>query len=344
MQAAFDHLINQLRNHPQSDETKNAMHMLNTPNVTDIPTLIDLRMNHKPLFFDSMKPFVDFRSIEIAFAVTVPMLDPDLWVNFVTYLVTQIRGQQLKQLQQQQLQQQQLQQQQLQQQQLQQQQLQQQQLQQQQLQQQQPHQQTLTPEQYASRRFAASPSPDRGRLTPFAVSRRDGSHNLDQIKARLYTVISDETRSEQCIKLIMNVMKRELEPITDAEYVRLFGSADSIEPLVPVVHILFELFKDNGFDQTRFDEAFKYACHAYLHAEHDDRTILSNLKRTEPEPKQLYVIARLMRHFLTVSSVSFDRMEGHHLGGKKSRSKKRGRKSVHRRKKSSHKKRKSKKN
>ena len=314
MQAAFDHLINQLRNHPQSDETKNAMHMLNTPNVTDIPTLIDLRMNHKPLFFDSMKPFVDFRSIEIAFAVTVPMLDPDLWVNFVTYLVTQIRGQQLKQLQQQQLQQQ------------------------------QPHQQTLTPEQYASRRFAASPSPDRGRLTPFAVSRRDGSHNLDQIKARLYTVISDETRSEQCIKLIMNVMKRELEPITDAEYVRLFGSADSIEPLVPVVHILFELFKDNGFDQTRFDEAFKYACHAYLHAEHDDRTILSNLKRTEPEPKQLYVIARLMRHFLTVSSVSFDRMEGHHLGGKKSRSKKRGRKSVHRRKKSSHKKRKSKKN
>ena len=138
-------------------------------------------------------------------------------------------------------------------------------------------------------------------------------------------------------------MGKELEPITYAEYVHLFGGANSIEPLVPAEHILFELFKDNGFDQTRFDEAFKYACHAYLHAEHADPTILSNLKRTEPEPKRLYVIARLMRYYLTFP---FDRMEGHHLGGKKSRlrSKKRGRKSVHRRKKSIHKKRKSKKN
>jgi hypothetical protein len=52
------------------------------------------------------------------------------------------------------------------------------------------------------------------------------------------------------------------------------------------------------------------------------------------------VIARLMRHFITKK---FDRNEGMHLGGKKSRSKKRGlhrRKSIHRRKKSSHKKRK----
>ena len=150
-------------------------------------------------------------------------------------------------------------------------------------------------------------------------------------------------KNEPYIQLIMNVMGRELTPITHEEYEQLFGGAYSPQfKLLPAGHILLESFKRKKYN-TSVDEAFQYACRAHLAA---NPLILSKLERYEPEPKRLYVIARLMRYYLTFP---FDRMEGHHLkgyrlGGKKSRSKKRGRKSVHRRKKSIHKKRKSKKN
>ena len=85
MQQAFDNLITQLQN-PQSAETQNAMRMLNTPNQTDIPALISLRMNYQQPFFNSMGLFANatFQDTERAFAATVLGLNPELWVNFVT--------------------------------------------------------------------------------------------------------------------------------------------------------------------------------------------------------------------------------------------------------------------
>jgi hypothetical protein len=193
-----------------------------------------------------------------------------------------------------------------------------------------------------SRMLEPSPAPRMGRPTPFTVVGKrvqdiDGSHNLDQIKAHLDVVIDDETMLQEYIQLISNVMERELKPIAPEEYEQLFGGAYSPK-LLPVVNILFESFQ-HRFSKEDVDTAFEYACRAYLAADPD---ILSELERYEDkEPNRLYVIARLMRHFLTFP---FDRTHDMHLGGKKSRSKKRGRKSVHRRKKSIHKKRKSKKN
>ena len=100
MQQAFANLIAQLQN-PQSAETQNAMRMLNTPNPNDIVTLINMRMQQQPPFFNSMGLFATatFEANERAFAATVPGLNPDLWVNFVT----QIRAfvQQPQQIQQQ---------------------------------------------------------------------------------------------------------------------------------------------------------------------------------------------------------------------------------------------------
>jgi hypothetical protein len=198
-----------------------------------------------------------------------------------------------------------------------------------------------------SRMLEPSPDPRMGRPTPLTgVGRRGqdivGSHDLDQIKAYLNKIIDDRVMFREYIELIRNVIGTQLTPITPAEYEQLFGGAYSPQlKLLPVENVLSESFNSKGFDKTLVDTAFQYACRAYLHADRTDHRILSELERNEPEPKRLYVIARLMLHFLTFR---FDRTEGMHLGGKKSRSKKRGRKSVHRRKKSSHKKRKSKKN
>jgi hypothetical protein len=85
MQQAFDNLIAQLRN-PQSAETQNAMQILNTSNQSDIPALINFRMQQQPAFIDSMGLFATatFEATERAFAVTVQGLNPQLWVRFVT--------------------------------------------------------------------------------------------------------------------------------------------------------------------------------------------------------------------------------------------------------------------
>lgn len=81
MQAAFNHYIKQLIN-PASTETKHAMQMLNTTNPSDIPTLISIRMQ-QPAFINSMVNDSQ-DTTERTFAATVPGLDPDLWVRFVT--------------------------------------------------------------------------------------------------------------------------------------------------------------------------------------------------------------------------------------------------------------------
>jgi len=106
MQAAFDNLITQLQN-PQSAETQNAMRMLNTPNQTDIPALIYLRMNYQQPFFNSMGLFAaaTFQDTERAFAATVLGLNPELWVNFVTAVRTFVQQPQQMQPQMQQPQQ-----------------------------------------------------------------------------------------------------------------------------------------------------------------------------------------------------------------------------------------------
>ena len=83
----FNNLITQLRN-PASAETMNAMQMLNTRNPNDISTLIELRMQYQPPFFNSVNQFMfnqaNSERDERAFAATVPGLDQNLWVNFVT--------------------------------------------------------------------------------------------------------------------------------------------------------------------------------------------------------------------------------------------------------------------
>ena len=104
MRQVFDQLIGQLRN-PASAETQNAMRMLNTPNPNDIPSLVNMRMNYQPPFFDSMGLFANFQETERAFAATVPGLDPNLWVNFVTQVRTFVQQpQQPQQMQPQQMQ------------------------------------------------------------------------------------------------------------------------------------------------------------------------------------------------------------------------------------------------
>ena len=138
MQQAFANLIAQFQN-PNSAETQHAMRTLNTPNPNDIVTLINMRMQQQPPFFNSMGLFATatFEATERAFAVTVPGLNPDLWVNFVTQIRAFVQQPQQQQPQPQQPQQQ-----------YQQQQMQQQQMQQQQMQQQQPQQQQQYPQQY----------------------------------------------------------------------------------------------------------------------------------------------------------------------------------------------------
>jgi hypothetical protein len=215
-----------------------------------------------------------------------------------------------------------------------------------------------------SRALELSSEPRTGRPTPVAFFGMRGqdididrSHNFDPAYLRaiineeddIFTEEEDKTtdeyrqkyekymKNQPYVKLILDVMGMQFPPITPNEHEILFGGAYSPK-LIPA-HILLQSFQPR-FRKEDVDTAFEYACRAYLQA---DPRILTELERSEPEPKRLYVIARLMRHFLTFP---FDRNEGMHLGGKKSRlrSKKRGRKSMHRRKKSSHKKRKSKKN
>ena len=102
MESIFNQLIAQLQN-PKSTETKHAMQMLNTRNDSDIPTLINIRMQRQPPFFNSMEFATDtFEAIERAFAATVQWLDPNLWVNFVTQVREFIQNQQhIEQMQQQ---------------------------------------------------------------------------------------------------------------------------------------------------------------------------------------------------------------------------------------------------
>jgi hypothetical protein len=193
-----------------------------------------------------------------------------------------------------------------------------------------------------SRVSEPSTAPHMTRPTPFAIVGRggqdiDGSHNFDQIKAHIHEIISDGTTRIHYKNMISAVLGNQITPITPDEYEKIFGGAYSAN-LIPAYNILLESFQSRFHDPLiNVEEAFQFACRAYLLA--DPRT-LSELERSEPNPKRLYVIARLMRHFITKQ---FDRNKGvedkyfKSVGGKKSRSKKRGlhrRKSIHRRKKS----------
>ena len=100
MEQLFHNLIVQLSN-PGSAETQNAMRILNTGNPNDIPTLITIRMQQQPLFFNSMGLFADYEHIERAFAATVPGLNPELWLAFIRACRTFLQQQQ-PQMQQQQ--------------------------------------------------------------------------------------------------------------------------------------------------------------------------------------------------------------------------------------------------
>ncbi len=100
MEQLFHNLITQLSN-PGSAETQNAMRILNTGNPNDIPTLITIRMQQHPLFFNSMGLFADYEHIERAFAATVPGLNPELWLAFIRACRTFLQQPQQQQPQQQ---------------------------------------------------------------------------------------------------------------------------------------------------------------------------------------------------------------------------------------------------
>jgi hypothetical protein len=305
----FNELIANL-NDPRSSDTGYAMRMLNIHNPNDIPTLIGLRMQyHQYPFFNSVNRFMfnqaESERVESAFAATVPMLDPKLWVAFVT--ATQ-KVLQMDQQRQQQQQQQQI--------------------------------------ENDSRMLEQSPAPPSGRPTPM-MSIGHSDPDLATIEKRIVDIFNtphavfpegeDETTAEYKKKyhyymIMSNLMNTHKKPIiTPEEYARLFGDVFTDELLQPVVILLTRF--NTKFPLLNADESLAFACRAYIDANQDIIDFLISLE--QEHPKTFYVIARLMHSYATND---FDRNFGNHLGGK-SRSKKRGRKSVHRRKKSAHNKR-----
>jgi hypothetical protein len=145
---------------------------------------------------------------------------------------------------------------------------------------------------------------------------------MEEIKRNLNIIFDEKMDPNNAIykQMILRVLGTKPD-VTDEEYERIFGGPYT--RLTPV-HLLLESFRIHFSDP---DEAFEFACRAYLRGTPDEfRSLGSN---------KLYVIACLMRSFATDD---FNRTP---YGGKsRLRSKKRGRKSVHRRKKSMHKKRK----
>ena len=204
-----------------------------------------------------------------------------------------------------------------------------------------------------SRRLESSLAPSSGRPTP--ITRRSypdvipsvPDKKLDTINTRIVAIFNtppavftddeDVDTPEYNIKyqyyiLISNFLNTHKPPIiTSEEHALLFGDVQhtSLRP----AFLLLKLFNER-FPDLNAEESFAFACRAYLDANPNTISFLISLE--ERNPKTLYVIARLMHSFATNV---FNRNFGKNLGGK-SRSKKRGRKSVHRRKKSMHKKRK----
>jgi len=151
--------------------------------------------------------------------------------------------------------------------------------------------------------------------------------NIDEIfskKPDNFTEAEDNTTKEYYQKyykyyLILNVLGKQ-PIITPIEYEQLFGGPYT--PLLPV-HLLLESFRIH-FPKLNETTSLEFACRAYLDA---DPSIIHKLISMEKKPEKLFLIARLMHSFATNF---FDRNPM--LGGKKSRSKKRGRNFIHRHK------------
>ena len=207
--------------------------------------------------------------------------------------------------------------------------------------------------QYESPELEPSPDPRSGRPTPFAGHHVRGvdipeMHNVDQINRELdkifaetndiFTKKEDISTKEYIEKyekyekqqpynqLIFTVLDKPPN-INPVEHERLFGGPYT--PLLMLVHLLESSFS-KYFTHLDAQTAFDFACRAWLDA---DPNYIHKLEMLEPlEPRRLYVIARLMRSF---ANDHFDRTKGMRLGGNsRLRSKKRGRKSIHRRNKS----------
>lgn len=200
-----------------------------------------------------------------------------------------------------------------------------------------------------SRQSESSLAPPSGRPTPM-MSIGHSDPNLATIEKRIVDIFNtpgavfpkdeDETTDEYQKKyhyytIMNNLMNTHKNPIiTPEEYAQLFGDVFTDELLQPVVLLLNRF--NTKFPLLNAAESLAFACRAYIDANQDIIAFLISLE--EEHPKTFYVIARLMHSYATND---FDRNIGKHLGGKsRLRSKKRGRKSVHRRKKSMHKKRK----
>jgi len=218
------------------------------------------------------------------------------------------------------------------------------------------YQQPVVPykRQIESRKLEQSPAPPSGRSIPITRCGRHGKDipsvlkKLYEINAHIVDIFNtppavfpgdeDVTTPEyykkyQYYMLIRNIMDtHKLPSVTLEEYARLFGDVFTDELLQPT-GILLNLF-NTMFPHLDAVESLAFACRAYIDANQDIIAFLISLE--QQYPKTFYVIARLMHSYATNV---FDRKSGKHLGGKKSRSKKRGRKSVHRRNKSTHNKR-----
>ncbi len=208
-------------------------------------------------------------------------------------------------------------------------------------------------DQVHSRKLEQSPAPPSGRSTPITRFGHRGKDipsvlkKLDEINAHIVDIFNtppavfsydeDATTPEYTKKyyyymLISKLMDRPKLPIvTPKEYAQLFGDVFT-DVLLQPTGILLKLF-NTKFPHLDADESLAFACRAYIDANQDIIAFLISLE--QQYPKTFYMIARLMHSYATNV---FNRNYGKHLGGK-SRSKKRGRKSVHRRKKSAHNKR-----
>jgi hypothetical protein len=209
-------------------------------------------------------------------------------------------------------------------------------------------------EQVHSRMLEQSPAPPSGRPIPttrFGRLKEDipsVPNELDNINARIVDIFNtphavfpkgeDKTtpkyyKKYQYYMLISNLMDtHKLPSVTPEEYAQLFGDVQDVQHTLQPTSLLLELF-NTKFPHLDAGVSLAFACRAYIDADQDIIAYLISLEKRHP--KTFYVIARLMHSYATNV---FDRNSGKHLGGK-SRSKKRGRKSVHRRKKSAHNKR-----
>lgn len=176
------------------------------------------------------------------------------------------------------------------------------------------------------------PSPPPGRRpTPATSVGKSGADiptyndaQMEEIKRNLNIIFNQKNDPNNAMyKQMISRVLGTTPNVTSEDYELIFGGPYT---KLSAQHTLSEIFKIN-FNYMDANEAFEFACRAYLMGTPEEFRLL--------ELNRLHVIARLMRSFATDV---FDRTP--HGGKSRLRSKKRGRKSIHRRKKTMHKKRK----